>query len=307
MSDRFETFRIVCDDQRSLAASLYQAAPASKAVSSASGGTVIVNSATGVKRDYYDGFARFLAARGFTVILWNARGIGDSRAGPAASDPARMRDWGRLDLEAVLRHAGQTCEPDPSRITVIGHSSGGHLAALAPGLAQVPRLVLIASGTCYWRRYPLREQPLMLAMSLFLAPLMLSTLGYWPGRLGVSHDLPPGVVRDWRRWSLLPEYLFDDAGIDARGYAAYRGRVLAYSFSDDQGFAPAAAAAHLLGRMNAASIEHRVFTPADASVRRIGHFGFFREQTSALWNGLADWIEAAAADRPRIGTESTLI
>lgn len=130
MSDRFETFRIVCDDQRSLTASLYPAAPASKAVSSA---------------------------------------------------------------------------------------SGGHLAALAPGLAPVPRLVLIASGTCYWRRYRLREQPLMLAMWLFLAPLTLSTLGYWPGRLGVGHGLPPGVVRDWRRWSLLPEYLFDDAGIDARG------------------------------------------------------------------------------------------
>lgn len=75
----------------------------------------------------------------------------------------------------------------------------------------------------------MREQPLMLAMWLVIAPLMLSTLGYWPGRLGVGHDLPPAVVRDWRRWCLMPEYLFDDPTIDARGYAAYRERVLAYS------------------------------------------------------------------------------
>ena len=67
------------------------------------------------------------------------------------------------------------------------------------------------------------------------------------------------------------------------------------------------AAAHLLGRMNAASIEHRVFTPADASVRRSGHFGFFREQTSALWPGLADWIEAATPVRQRSDEHATLI
>ena len=306
MSDRFETFRITCDDQRSLAASWYPAAAGGHALPPASGGTVIVNSATGVRRDYYDGFARFLAGRGFNVVLWDARGIGDSRDGPAAKDPARMRDWGQLDLDAVLRHVGQTFEPDPSRITVIGHSSGGHLAALAPGLAQVPRLVLIASGTCYWRRYRLREQPLMLAMWLVLAPLMLSTLGYWPGRLGVGHDLPPGVARDWRRWSLLPEYLFDDPGIDASGYGAYRGRVLSYSFTDDRGFAPAAAATHLLSRMGAALVERRTFTPADAGVRRIGHFGFFREPTGSLWPGLADWIDAATAARQRIDGGSTL-
>lgn len=307
MRNPFKPFHVVCDDKRSLAASLYPPAPAGGAGSIASGGTVIVNSATGVKRGYYDNFARFLAGRGFNVVLWDARGIGDSRAGPAGRDPARMRDWGQLDLDAVLRHVGQTVEPDPSRVTVIGHSSGGHLAALAPGLAKVPRLVLIASGTCYWRRYPLREQPLMLAMWLVLAPLMLSTLGYWPGRLGVGHDLPPGVARDWRRWSLLPEYLFDDAGIDAGGYGAYRGRVLSYSFTDDRGFAPPAAAAHLLGKMTAACIERHTFAPADAGIRRIGHFGFFRESTSAIWPGLADWIDAASAARPRIDRESTLI
>ena len=294
----FEPLRIICDDQRLLAASFYPATPAGNAVSAATGGTVIVNSATGVKRTYYDGFARFLAQRGFNVVLWDARGIGDSRVGPAANDRARMRDWGQLDLEAVLVHVNQSWEPDPSRITVISHSSGGHLAALAPSLSQVPRLVLIASGTCYWRRYPLREQPLMLAMWLALVPLMLATIGYWPARLGVGHDLPPGVERDWWHWSLLPEYLFDDATVDSRGYAGYRGRVLSYSFTDDHGFAPPAAAAHLLGRMGAATIERQLFSPADAGVSRIGHFGFFRDQSNALWPGLADWIDTTTAAYP---------
>jgi len=144
-------------------------------------------------------------------------------------------------------------------------------------------------------------------MWLVLAPLMLASLGYWPGRLGVGHDLPPGVVRDWRRWSLLPEYLFDDPNIDAGGRAACRGRVLSNSITDDRGFAPPAAAAHLLSRIGAAYIAHRIFKPAYADVRRIGHFGFFRQQTSILWSGLADWIDAASAAPPSIGAEARLM
>src|SRR5579883_2471388 len=40
---------------------------------------VVVNSATGVRRDYYAPFARFLAERGYTVVTYDYRGIGGSR------------------------------------------------------------------------------------------------------------------------------------------------------------------------------------------------------------------------------------
>ena len=97
MRNPFKPFHVVCDDKRSLAASLYPPARTASAGSTASGGTVIVNSATGVKRGYYDNFARFLAGRGCTVVLWDAdtgRPFGpalswrDSRAQAEANDLA---------------------------------------------------------------------------------------------------------------------------------------------------------------------------------------------------------------------------
>src|SRR3954467_1593181 len=48
---------------------------------------VLINSATAVKRGYYDPFARYLAGEGLTVLTYDYRGIGGSRPRPPPPFP----------------------------------------------------------------------------------------------------------------------------------------------------------------------------------------------------------------------------
>lgn len=258
---------------------------------------VVINSATAVRRTYYSAFADYLAATGFHVLTWDGRGIGDSRQGHARREPARMRDWGVLDMNAVLLHASELAGGDWSRIAVIGHSSGGHLCGLASLLPKVRRLALVASGTCDWRLYPRREWPRLLAAWYGLAPLALKTLGYMPGRLGVGHDLPPGVGWDWRNWSAARGYLFSDASLDLSGYEAFQGELLALHFTDDTGFAPPATVTDLLRRFPNARIERLEYNPSTQSHGPVGHFGFFNRKNADLWPLVSRWIGSSGVEK----------
>ena len=251
---------------------------------------VIINSATAVRRSFYSAFAQYLVRDGFHVLTWDARGIGDSRRGPAKRDTARMRDWGALDFEAVLQHV-RALAGDWASISVIGHSSGGHLSGLAPSLQHVHQLALVASGTCDWRLYPVGEWPRLLAAWYGLAPALLATLGYFPGKLGLGHDLPPGVAWDWRNWSARKGYLFTDPGLDLAGYAAFKGKLLALHFTDDTGFAPPATVTDLLRHFENASVERIEFNPRKQQSRPVGHFGFFHQKNADLWPLVRQWLE----------------
>ena len=78
------------EDGRLLAANWVRAAGVTSAR-----GAVVIHSATGVPRRYYSAFAQHLGEQGFDVLLWDARGIGESATLPARDDPATMRDWGQ--------------------------------------------------------------------------------------------------------------------------------------------------------------------------------------------------------------------
>ncbi len=244
---------------------------------------VIINSATGVQRGYYRAFADHLTGLGYHVLTWDGRGIGESSTGHARHSTARMRDWGALDFEAVLSHvAGLLCG-DWQRITVIGHSSGGHLTGLAPSMQHVKNLILVASGTCDWRLYPKKQWPRLLAAWYGLAPVVLRALGYWPGKLGVGHDLPLGVAWDWRNWSAQRGYLFADSSLDLRSYAQFSGRLLALHFNDDQDYAPPETVRDLVKRFPNADAQIQEYNPRLQKHRYVGHFGFFQKKHAALW------------------------
>lgn len=272
--------KIVCSDGYCLTATWHAAQGASK-------GCAVISPATGIARGYYIAFAKFLTRHSWDVITFDNRGLGDSAHSPAKQSKAKMRDWGQLDIDAALQAACDSQQGNWHRVMLVGHSSGGHLAALAPALQKVPQLVLIASGTCNWRLYPFLQKPRVLAAWWLATPILLSLLGYLPARFGVGVDLPAGVAWDWRNWSVGRDYLFSDETLDVSGFASYPGQVMALSFSDDVGFAPPRTVQDLLRRFTQAKLTHQHVTPgAGNTARRIGHFGFFKAEYEQLWEVL---------------------
>ena len=66
---------------------------------------LLIASAMGVKRRYYDAFAQYLAARGISVVTFDYRGIGESRPASLRGFDATMLDWGHYlfrDVDPAL-------------------------------------------------------------------------------------------------------------------------------------------------------------------------------------------------------------
>ena len=244
-------------------------------------GTIIISGATGVQRSFYEPFAHYLSAQGFDVMTFDFRGVGKSRIGSSKSDNSRMRDWGLLDLEAVLQRAAEH-QGNWSDLALIGHSSGAHLSPLAPSFHKLQKAVFIASGTCEWTLYPIKERPKLLFAWCFLWPSLLHAYGYLPKWAGVGAELPAGVVRELSRWSLSKGYLFSDKTLDSSGYAKWAGELHAISFTDDLGFSPPATVQNLLGRFNSATLKHHSIEPSPET-GEISHFGFFKHKHKDLW------------------------
>lgn len=261
---------ILAADGFRLGATLYEGGP----------DAVVVASAMGVPRRYYDAFARFMADAGMSVVTFDYRGIGDSRPSSLRGFEGSMRDWGALDLPAAIGWIGS--ELRPRSLTLVGHSCGGQLVPFAHNAGEIDRYVFVAAQSGYWRHWSGRAA-LRLRTLWTLMPPVSAALGYFPARrFGLGpEDLPRQVATQWGRWGRKPSYLFDQ-------YAAWRitAPILAWSFEDDD-YATRAAVEALLQQHPEAVVTRR-HEPA----RGVKHFGFFRRQIGeGMWKETVDWLQ----------------
>jgi predicted alpha/beta hydrolase len=260
------------------------------------GRALIVNPATGVHRRLYRRFAAFMAEAGFTTVIYDYRGMGGSRVSSQTWRRMRVLDWGTKDAAGVMAWTRRSLAPD--KLFVCGHSIGGQLLAGLEETWRLDGLLLVAAQSGYYRYWPRRYRWRLWLLWHAAMPLVTRLAGRFPGRLmgGASQDLPPRVGRDWARWCRSRDYLVDDEGRPLRaGARAYRGPILALSFTDDRLFAPRRAVGAMLDWYKKADVDWRQVAPADAGVRAIGHFNFFRDQAlRPLWQDTADWLRRAA-------------
>lgn len=252
-------------------------------------GAVVIASATGVPRRIYGGIASHLAEAGLAVLTFDYRGIGDSRRGPLRSEPARMQDWGRLDLEGALGFMRQQHPRAP--LFLLGHSAGGQLVGLAPSSRHLAGAALVGSQLGWAGHWPWPWRGLMWTAWHALIPGLTALAGFLPMRVfGQGEDLPGGVAREWARWGRRRNYLFDALGEEVReAYAALRFPVRALHIADDF-YAPRSGVEALVA-FYGGEREVRSVSPGEVGARRIGHFGWVRPRfEQAIWAPIRDWF-----------------
>ena len=286
------------NDTVSLAQRVYEPAGAARA-------SVVIGGAMGVRQSFYEAFARWMAQQGFRVTTFDYRGHGDSLHGAMRDVNADLFDWAQ-DYEAVISAAKAALPMQP--LYLLGHSLGAQLPGLLRKPGQVDGLLSVAAGSGYWRDNAPKLRRVVPYFWWVLVPLATRLCGYFPGRaLKKVGDLPSGVILQWRRWCLHPAYSVGAEGPDvAQSYGAVRFPVLALSMADDE--LMTLRGTHNLVNLYA-NTERRVesISPAELKVRRIGHFGFFRDQfRQSLWPravaALAQLGGGAAVGTPVAGT-----
>ena len=258
-----------------LALRVYEPAGAARA-------SVVIGGAMGVRQSFYEAFARWMAQQGFRVTTFDYRGHGDSLHGAMRDVKADLFDWAQ-DYEAVISAAKAALPMQP--LYLLGHSLGAQLPGLLRKPGQVDGLLSVAAGSGYWRDNAPKLRRVVPYFWWVLVPLATRLCGYFPGRaLKKVGYLPAGVILQWRRWCLHPTYSVGAEGAAvAQSYGAVRFPVLALSMADDE--LMTLRGTHNLVNLYA-NTERRVesISPAELKVRRIGHFGFFRDQfRQSLW------------------------
>ncbi len=259
----------------------------------------LINAGAGINSLFYDRFAAFLAESGYPTVVYDYRGIGQSRHGSLRGFQATVDDWGSKDCAAALEWLA--ARYPYSRRLVIGHSVGGFLTGFAENGHLIDRMLLIGAHTGYWRDYAPGARFGMYLLWHRVMPILARTVGYFPGRsLRLLEDLPAGVALQWaarRQPDFWWNITLPDGSPDIQLIAELVGRfqaikapTLALRFSDDP-FATVAATDRIIA-LYASCVARRIeIAPADVDGRRIGHFGFFRSRCRAtLWPTVTAWL-----------------
>ncbi|MGH8704582.1 MAG: alpha/beta hydrolase family protein [Burkholderiales bacterium] len=262
----------------------------------------VLHSGAGIPALRYRRFARFLAEWGIPVLTYDYRGIGLSRPPALRGFQATIEDWAEYDSEAAIAWLRERFPHD--EILGISHSIGCLPLGGAANAAEQAKVVLVGAHTGYYGDYrPLYRLPMALAWH-GLMPAITRFVGYFPAnRLGFGEDLPAGMALEWaeRRRPELWQNGAEPAQERRRRLldrcAVLQSRAIAISISDDA-FATVEGTKRLLSYFpRLSSPQLVVFTPADAQVRRIGHFGFFRRAVGmALWPRLLAQLDPGRAE-----------
>lgn len=247
-------------------------------------GAVFIVPAMGVPQNYYAPFAQWLAEHGLHAVTFDYRGMGQSRSGSLRRVDADVVTWAEQDTAAVLRELHARAPGLP--ITWLGHSLGGQIVPFVRDRPGVTKIITVATGSGYWKQNAAALRKKVWLLWWGVAPVLTPLFGYFPGaRLGMVGDLPRGVIEQWRRWCLHPDYSVGDGPETRALYASVTTPMASFSFTDDEMMSEQSIASIHSFYTGAGPVMHRV-SPKQVGEPRIGHFGFFRPKMRPHWDAL---------------------
>jgi predicted alpha/beta hydrolase len=256
-------------------------------------GTVIMNSATGVKKEFYLRFAQYLVQNGYCVLLYDYRGIGESAPASLKGFKTTMHQWGTLDMNGALNFIVK--EKRISKVIWMGHSVGAQMMGLLEHRHNIEKVIAINASTGYWNYFTFPYSYMVLSLWLFVGPPLTILNGYAPmRRLGWGENLPSGVYFEWRKWCLskkhFTEYLLKETG--AAIFPDFKAPITAIHTSDDY-IANKKTVAKLLEFYPNSPAETYCIDPKEHGFSKIGHTGIFRKKfENSLWPFILKQVEA---------------
>lgn len=248
----------------------------------------VLHGATGVPARFYRPFAEWLAGRGVGCLIYDYRDFGWS--GQARGSAATMTDWGVHDQQAA-RETCTSLAPDLP-LWVIGHSLGGMMLPYQRGLDGIARVITVAAGAVHVRDHPWPYQAFARAF-WSLGPLVRAQ-GHLPLRaLGLGHDIPAGVYRQWRSWCLSPRFQTDDPALPRTDASALRCPVRMIAVADDA-LCPSVAVWRLMRAYPMARKTQAVLSPGMLGLPRLGHLHVLGKEGAAGWASVVGPIEGDA-------------
>ncbi len=255
---------------------------------------VLFNCGGGVPAARYARFARYIAANGYPFLTYDYRGIGASRPASLRTLHAGVEDWSEFDCGGAIAYLRSSYRA--AELVGMAHSLGALLIGGAPNVAEISRFVFIGAHTGYYKDYLRRYRLPMAVLWHGVMPIMTRAFGYFPARLlRLGEDIPAGIAMQWaarRSPDFRPESArdVDRARTIIGRYAKVAGNVLVLEVADDA-FATQAGTRRLLGIFSGLRASHLRVFPAEAGMKKIGHFGFFRRQAeNVLWPRLVRFL-----------------
>ena len=251
----------------------------------------LLMAALGVPAGFYKPLAEQLAQAGTNVALMEHRGHGESGLVPSRRVDFGFREVLVEDIPAVLDWMTEQAPGLP--VYLMGHSLGGHYAAMTAGRmpSRISGVILVACGSP-WKDAFAGKTRRQIGLLCCLIPVFNVLLGYYPGnRVGFGGREARTLMRDWRHMAVDNRYCAtgQDEDLDA-GMGAYQGVVLSVRPADD-GFAPAAAMAAVTDKFRQASVSHRVIDAYELG-DTADHYRWAR-RPQVVVEAVVEWMDAA--------------
>lgn len=247
---------------------------------------VIINSATGVPRQFYRQFALVLSEAGYTVITYDYRGISESRPKKLRGYSVSIKDWVCQDMAGIVDWVKEKRRPE--RIFMLGHSVGGHLVGMLDNSYYIDGLITVCANSGHWRLLAKSQHLPIFFHAHITLPLLSRLFGYMPWSWCGGIDLPKGVALDWASWSRHPDYLLGDARLPSERFRHFSAPVLSCSFEDDHW--GTAKAVDLMMKVYP-NLQRSHLDPKTLGVPPVGHMGFFRASSRVLWDLPLAWFD----------------
>ncbi|RYZ18650.1 MAG: alpha/beta fold hydrolase [Chitinophagaceae bacterium] len=197
-------------------------------------GTVVISSATGVRKEFYVNFSRFLEMHGYSVLMFDYRGIGESAPKKLQTLKSSMHEWGTKDMNAVMDFLVK--KEKKTNIIWLGHSVGAQLIGFLENNHHIAKVISISSAFGHWRYLPAPMKWVIWSLWYFVGPLMIRLQGYGNmKKIGWGENLPPNILLEWRKWCLSRTYfqstLEEELGTDK--FYNFKRPITALYLSDD--------------------------------------------------------------------------